>query len=386
MAGINNIEELYKNNFNGFQITPSSGVWNKIHYKLWLRSFLKFKLNQFNIYYLTLITLATCSIPIYSIIHDFSANDDISQSLNLQENNNNTIHSNNLDIDNPEQTNNIINPVDEKVIKENVLPVTHFEVSAKSGCVPLEVHFENASSGASNNVWDLDIKIVKNKDKTSVVYDKPGKYKVTLKSLHDSKWYSYSEIIEVYPRPRANFEIDEKLSNYSQNKLVFKNKSVNGESYKWFFGDGNTSNELNPMNNYKEPGTYNIKQIVYNKYNCSDTYELKSSIVKTECHLVFPKEFYPQAGIGEEKLQKMFVPVSKGIADYYMKVYDPATMLLIFETNDVNKAWTGYLDGKLLPKGQYNWEAFGRYINGERFSMDGEVFLITKEKVDYDQY
>ncbi|MDG5799089.1 PKD domain-containing protein [Marinilabiliaceae bacterium ANBcel2] len=41
-------------------------------------------------------------------------------------------------------------------------------------------------------------------------------------------------------------------------EIHFENKSVEGSSWEWSFGDGNTSNEENPVHIYEEPGTYDV--------------------------------------------------------------------------------------------------------------------------------
>ncbi|HLL41691.1 MAG TPA: PKD domain-containing protein, partial [Segetibacter sp.] len=41
-------------------------------------------------------------------------------------------------------------------------------------------------------------------------------------------------------------------------------------TYKWDFGDGNTSTEENPVNNYQNAGVYTVKLIATNSYGCSD--------------------------------------------------------------------------------------------------------------------
>ncbi len=41
--------------------------------------------------------------------------------------------------------------------------------------------------------------------------------------------------------------------------VTFSNTSTDATSYSWDFGDGNTSNEVNPVHTYAEGGTYNVK-------------------------------------------------------------------------------------------------------------------------------
>ncbi len=55
---INDIGNLFKDSFEGYVSTPSASVWNSIKHKLWLKSFLAFSINSFNVYYAAIITAA----------------------------------------------------------------------------------------------------------------------------------------------------------------------------------------------------------------------------------------------------------------------------------------------------------------------------------------
>lgn len=66
--------------------------------------------------------------------------------------------------------------------------------------------------------------------------------------------------------PIANF-------NYSGGGTInFTNTSINGTTYFWDFGDGNTSIQQNPNNTYTLSNTYSVKLITFSMDNCfSDT-------------------------------------------------------------------------------------------------------------------
>ena len=79
--------------------------------------------------------------------------------------------------------------------------------------------------------------------------------------------------------PIANFVTN---VNVTCTGLVeFNNLSMNNpEEYLWDFGDGNTSDEVNPMHLYTQSGTYSISLTVSN-INGSDTYLIEDAIVVT---------------------------------------------------------------------------------------------------------
>ena len=69
----------------------------------------------------------------------------------------------------------------------------------------------------------------------------------------------------IYYSPVAGFEIEN-----NDPTINFINISVDAETYFWDFGDGETSNEENPVHTYLEDGDYNVSLIASNQ-NCSDT-------------------------------------------------------------------------------------------------------------------
>ncbi len=70
----------------------------------------------------------------------------------------------------------------------------------------------------------------------------------------------------------ANFSPSQNPVNLTDGGLVtFENLSVNGETYFWDFGDGNTSTEAMPTHIYTEVGTYEVKLIAVNSEGCGDT-------------------------------------------------------------------------------------------------------------------
>ncbi len=54
------------------------------------------------------------------------------------------------------------------------------------------------------------------------------------------------------------------------NAVNFTNKSVNGTSYTWHFGDGQTSTDANPSHIYNDTGKY-LVMLITSKGGCSDT-------------------------------------------------------------------------------------------------------------------
>jgi PKD repeat protein len=81
-------------------------------------------------------------------------------------------------------------------------------------------------------------------------------------SKYSSDYFTYGEYSfypEFLPRPQADFTFVRNISSVS-----FSNKTLHGQSYKWFFDDGTESTEVNPGHDFNEPGEYKVELIARN--------------------------------------------------------------------------------------------------------------------------
>jgi gliding motility-associated-like protein len=61
--------------------------------------------------------------------------------------------------------------------------------------------------------------------------------------------------------------------------VIFNNNSSNGNTFYWDFGDGSTSDEVNPTHYYAAPGTYEVQLIVSDSNNCFSSDSLYFELV-----------------------------------------------------------------------------------------------------------
>ncbi|MBA7547594.1 hypothetical protein ES705_40023 [subsurface metagenome] len=73
----------------------------------------------------------------------------------------------------------------------------------------------------------------------------------------------------------------------------------------------------------------------------------------------------------------VFYPVYKNIVEYHLRIFNRRGEL-IFESNDINRGWDGYINDRLAAQGVYVWKARGKYSNGENFVKFGNIMLIIK--------
>lgn len=138
-------------------------------------------------------------------------------------------------------------------------PVPIIEVDGSSGgCAPLLVQFQQSIEGNFDSLlWSFPggQPTTSTESSPSVIYDTPGLYNLTLTVYSSFPPVSQTafQLVEVFPRPMPSF-------SYAIDGLTvsFINLSTQSNSYVWNFGDGNTSNEENPVHTYAGPGSYNV--------------------------------------------------------------------------------------------------------------------------------
>jgi PKD repeat protein len=137
------------------------------------------------------------------------------------------------------------------------LPVAAFNSDITSGCGPLEIQFNDNSTGATEWNWSFPggTPATSTDENPIVTYNTPGTYNVTLVAANVSgnNTSTQTTYIEVLNEATASF-----ASSTNALNAIFTNTSTNATSYVWNFGDGNMSTNENPTHNYAADGTYTV--------------------------------------------------------------------------------------------------------------------------------
>ena len=261
----------------------------------------------------------------------------------------------------------------------------NFSVFPKSGCAPLNVKFENYSRNKGAFEWHFGDGGKSTLEDPVYLFDEPGEYEVSLSVfMEDGSVFSAKKMIEVYEKPKAAFEIHQDDSPNVSQSVVFLNYSKGADKFLWSFGDGHFSEEVSPEHYYNEAGNYNVKLKVLSDYGCADSTIITNAFENAGCQIEFPTAFVPNVngpshGYYSKGLttNEVFHPEYKGVTEYHLKIYS-RNGILIFESNDVNRGWDGYMNDRLAKRGVYVWKVRGRFINGQTFVKFGNVTLITK--------
>ncbi len=147
-----------------------------------------------------------------------------------------------------------------------IAPKAGFEVGGVSGCIPLTVQFEDASTtNAEQWLWTFEggTPASSTQAKPAVVYEQAGTYDVRLEvsNASGSDVYEVKDLVVVNDTlPHSAFDL-----TINENVVSFSNFSANASSYLWDFGDTNDGTEANPTHTYpSNGGIYEILLIAIN--------------------------------------------------------------------------------------------------------------------------
>ncbi|MGB0429374.1 MAG: pectinesterase family protein, partial [Bacteroidia bacterium] len=164
----------------------------------------------------------------------------------------------------------------------------HADFTTINACVHDSAEFVYASSvtcsPVSKYIWnygDGTIDTISSQRMPRHQYATSGIYNVKLTLLlPDNSTSSNTKSVAVYAQPAASFT---NTASCEGNLMQFTNtttaqSSTTLKGFSWTFGDGGTATLKNPTNTYSNSGTYNVRMIVTDSRNCSDT-TLKSLTV-----------------------------------------------------------------------------------------------------------
>jgi hypothetical protein len=252
------------------------------------------------------------------------------------------------------------------------------------GCAPLKVRFHNMSVSGDSCRWTFGDGGSSGEKDPEWIFDVEGEYKITLQVFNrNGKSMVSTAKVTVHSKPQAHFEISPAGAILPNDEIRFMNYSIDAMRYKWEFGDGNISNAFEPDHKYRKYNNYNVRLIAWSEYGCTDSMFVKNAFSGSGCFIDFPNAFIPGADgpVGgyystkSDEAARIFHPSTSGVSEYLLRIFSKLG-ILIFESNDVNIGWDGYLKGQLCEQGVYIWKVRGTFKNGEPFVKMGDVTLL----------
>ncbi len=152
-------------------------------------------------------------------------------------------------------------------------PIAGFSASVTSGNAPVAVRFTDTSTGVvTARQWDFGDGTTAWANETldvSHTYTFPGSFTVSLTAANPDAQATTTkaDYIQVSPsgRPPAAWFTATPMSGYGPLSVRFTDRTKGTPTaWRWDFGDGNTSNEQNPVHTYATPGTYTPMLTAFN--------------------------------------------------------------------------------------------------------------------------
>lgn len=331
---LKNIEQLYSGSFNDFRLEPSSGLWKSISSKLAWRNFFTFTPTTLNAWYVAgLLTIATAGVLL--ITKPTTKSNPETKEITI----NNTIE------------NSVITPLQENAAEPK-------EMTKQEGRQKAEGRGQKQDSSIKNTTTQHPATSTQNPETSNQKTDS---------SINDLKLVTRNPKLETldsklatpHPKPTQQPALSSEVSSTAEASA----KAVTKED---------TQHQA-PSTNLPDPWLKTLDSLFTNNTPTPPEYKIEFPNAFTP-NTNGPTNGYYTPGLPNNDV---FHPEHKGVTEYHLEIYNRRGEL-IFECNDINIGWDGYINSRLVAQGVYVWKARGKYSNGESFVKFGNVMLIKK--------
>ena len=145
---------------------------------------------------------------------------------------------------------------------------------------------------------------------------------------------------------------------------------MNAVSYKWYFGDGDTSVQVNPVHQFNSTGEFNTCLIAYNQYGCADTICQPVSAIVSPL-IAVANAFSPNGDGTNDKVCVRGYAIGKMVFRIYNRWGQ-----LVYQTTDRNQGWDGKYKGVLQPMDAYAYTLEVEFTDGSKATKKGDITLL----------
>lgn len=263
------------------------------------------------------------------------------------------------------------------------LPVLSFTSSVDSGCVPLDVSAQSASTIVKGSIRSFTYQWGDGSSTTtndsSHTYAIPGTYSIKVIGESDQGCVDsvrLSNTIRVFENPVADFTYSPTEPSTLTEFVEFKDSSKgDATKWEWEISDGSSYSGSLVAHNFSDSGSYSITLNIADDNGCEhDT--TKRIYVNADLYVYTPNSFTPNG----DGLNDRFglSGVTAGVNKMEMEIYNRWGER-IFESSDVNNRWDGTYKGEPVQQGVYIYKV--RFTNPKQtrwFFLDGEIHLLRK--------
>lgn len=238
----------------------------------------------------------------------------------------------------------------------HVQPIINFGFVPNLFCAPGTVEFLDSSITTSNTDYFWNFGDGKTSTATNPVhvYNQPGLYDVSLtiqtkEGCIDTLSMNKPQLIQVYPRPFADFTITPPVTNVFETEVFISDQSVDSEEHFYQLTPTVDTSQRDLNYQYIDGGYHTIYQVVTNEFGCKDT-AYRQVFVEPQTTMYVPTAFTPD----DDAYNGVFLPVILDVKNYRFEIYNRWGNK-IFETDNTKEGWDGTINGNMAPDGVYVW-------------------------------
>ncbi len=182
--------------------------------------------------------------------------------------------------------------------------------------------------------------------------------------------FDTSKTVQIYNRPKADFEFYPLYPDVKNSKVTFTDKSSGAVNWQYSFGDGQSSVKQSPIYTFRDSGAFWVKQTVKNQWGCTDSLS-KRVYINFILLTHIPNAFSP----GNDPYNPRFEPSGLGIKDFRIVIFNRWGEKL-FDEGWGRKAWDGKYEQEWVQSGYYPYYIEIIDYGNFRHSYNGVVHVV----------
>lgn len=253
-----------------------------------------------------------------------------------------------------------------------------------SGCNPVVVNYMTTTVNTGNAIWNFgDGSPAESGLSVTHTYTTPGTYTANIVytdpiGCKDSTIASSG--ITVFALPIASFDPSVTETTVVDGQVEFTNQStvLGNNSYAWNFGGLHSSAQVNESYLFANSGNFVVTLFATSTDGCVDDTSVVIT-VNPDVVLYVPNAFTPGNDALNDVFQIFLPPTGVDFSTFNLLIYDRWGEL-IYQTNDVNKFWTGAKNnsGPILKQDSYVYKISFKDENRKYYEKLGHVILLIK--------
>ena len=266
----------------------------------------------------------------------------------------------------------------------NPKPNANAVPSLFSGCNPVTVNYQTTTVNTGLAIWDFgDGTALDTGLQVTHQYITPGTYTATIyytDNIGCKDTSAATSDVTVFAVPVASFDPSVIQTTVVDGQVEFTNQStvLGNNSYVWNIGDMYTSTNVDESYLFTNSGDFVITLTATSLDNCVDD---TSIVVKVDPDVVLyvPNAFTPGTDGLNDVFQIFLPPTGVDFSTFNLIIFDRWGEL-IYQTNDVNKFWTGAKNnsGTILKQDVYVYKITFKDERKKSYEKLGHVSLLRK--------